>query len=121
LTNRPRKKASLLPQEAQARVLNELTIRPMLQVFYANSQAVHHYVPQTYPDRITLFRTPALSAEGTLDLTLGWQQLTGLKVETHQIPGNHFTMLRQPQVELLAQKLLVCIEQTRKDDRSPEI
>ena len=51
--------ASLLPQEAQARVLNELTIRPMLQVFYANSQAVHRYVPQMYPDRITLFRTPA--------------------------------------------------------------
>ena len=113
--------ASLLPQEAQARVLNELTIRPMLQVFYANSQAVHRYVPQTYLDRITLFRTPAPSTKGTPDLTLGWQQLTGLKVEVHQIPGNHFTMLRNPQVELLAQQLQVCIEQPLKDDRSPTI
>ncbi|MBI4782434.1 MAG: amino acid adenylation domain-containing protein [Oscillatoriophycideae cyanobacterium NC_groundwater_1537_Pr4_S-0.65um_50_18] len=102
---------SLLPQEAQARVLNELTIRPMLQVFYANSQAVHRYVPQTYCDRITLFRTPAPS-EGVPDLTLGWQQLSESKVEIHQIPGNHFTMLRNPQVERLAQQLQECIEQS---------
>ena len=114
--------ASLLPQEAQARVLNELTIRPMLQVFYANSQAVHHYVPQLYLDRITLFRTPAPSADGTPDLlTLGWQQLTGVEVEMHQIPGNHFTMLRKPQVELLAQQLQVCIEKPLTDDSSPAI
>ncbi|XGW00925.1 MAG: amino acid adenylation domain-containing protein (plasmid) [Leptolyngbya sp. BL-A-14] len=113
--------ASLLPQEVQARVLNELTVRPMLQVFYANSQAVHRYVPQSYPGRITLFRTSAPSVEGTPDLTLGWQQLTGLKVEIHQIPGNHFTMLRKPQVELLAQQLKVCIEKPLKDDRSSTI
>ncbi|HEY9643327.1 MAG TPA: alpha/beta fold hydrolase, partial [Coleofasciculaceae cyanobacterium] len=111
--------ASLLPQEAQAQVLNELTIRPMLQVFYANSQAVHHYLPQPYPDRITLFRTPA-PPEGTPDLTWGWQQLTGSNVEIHQIPGNHFTMLRKPQVERLAQQLKECIEQLQ-DDRSPTI
>ena len=49
--------ANLLPPESQARILNELTIRPMLKVFYANSQAVHRYVPQSYPDRITLFKT----------------------------------------------------------------
>ena len=113
--------ATLLPPESQARILNELTVRPMLRVFYANNQAVHRYVSQSYPGRITLFRTPAASAEGTPDLTLGWQQLSGLKVEIHQIPGNHFTMLRNPQVEMLAQQLQVCIKQALKDDRRPTI
>ena len=106
---------SLLPQESQARVLAELTIRPMLRVFYANSQAVHYYEPQPYLDRLTLFRTPTPLAKDAPDSTLGWQQLTAVEVETHQIPGNHFTMLRKPQVKLLAQQLQQCIEKTFPD------
>ena len=104
--------ASLLPQEAQARVLDELTIRPMLQVFYANSQAVHRYVPQPYPDRITLFRT-AVSSATAIDQTLGWQQLTESEVTVYQMPGNHFTMLRKPQVERLARQLQACLGKTQ--------
>ena len=99
----------LLPQDSKIRLLNELTLRPLLQVFSANNQAVQRYVPRRYPDRITLFRTPLLSAKNLSDTTMGWNQLTETTVEVHQVPGNHLTMLRNPQVEVLAQQLQACI------------
>lgn len=88
--------------------------------YTAYSQAVHRYVPQAYPDRITLFTTAA-SPTARPDRTLGWHQLTEVGVDVHQIPGNHFTMLRKPQVELLAQRLKACIEKPFTDDSSPTI
>ncbi|XHX79762.1 MAG: amino acid adenylation domain-containing protein [Stenomitos frigidus ULC029] len=110
--------ANLLPQEAQARVLDELTIRPMLRVFYANSQAVHRYVPRPYPDRITLFKAAAPATKALPVAALGWQQLTEADVAVYQTTGNHFTMLRKPQVNLLAQQLQACIEETLTDEKT---
>lgn len=102
--------ATLLPQESRLRILNELTIRPMLRIFYANSQAVHRYVPQFYPSQITLFRTAKPIGKPVEDFMLGWSELTTATVKVHQIPGNHFSMLKHPHVQLLAEQLQRCIQ-----------
>jgi thioesterase domain-containing protein len=39
----------------------------------------------------------------------GWNELAD-EVEAHIIPGDHFTMLRHPNVRILAQQLKGCIE-----------
>ncbi|MBN3873213.1 non-ribosomal peptide synthetase [Nostoc sp. JL33] len=103
----------LIPEESKLRFLSELAIRPMLRVFYANSQAVLNYVPQAYPKGINLFRTKVQSSIVKEDPSMGWDQLIVEGTEIHHIPGNHLTMLRKPHIEVLAAQLRVCIEKAQ--------
>ncbi|MCW5318204.1 amino acid adenylation domain-containing protein [Nostoc sp. KVJ3] len=104
---------NIIPEESKLRLLSELAIRPMLRVFYANSQAVLNYVPQAYPKRINLFRTKVESSIAKEDPSLGWDQLTVGGTEIHHIPGNHLTMLRKPHIQILAAQLKACIEKAQ--------
>ena len=101
---------NVIPEESKLRLLSELAIRPMLRVFYANSQAVLNYVPQTYPKKINLFRTKVQSSIAKEDPSMGWYQLTVGGTEIYHIPGNHLTMLRKPHIQILAAQLKACIE-----------
>jgi thioesterase domain-containing protein len=94
-----------LPQESQLRLLDESAIPALLRIVYANSQAAYRYIPQPYPDRITLFRaTESVVPETELDATLGWRALAG-EIQVHQVSGNHLSLLKQPHVQTLAQQL----------------
>ncbi|MDZ8086288.1 MAG: amino acid adenylation domain-containing protein [Nostoc sp. DedQUE12b] len=104
---------SIMPEESKLRLLSELAIRPMLRVFYANSQAVLNYVPQAYPKRINLFKTKVQSSIAKEDPSMGWDQLTVGGTEIHHIPGNHLTMLRKPHIQILAAQLRACIEKAQ--------
>jgi amino acid adenylation domain-containing protein len=108
--------ANLLPEESRRRILNELNIRPILRVYQANSQATLNYVPQTYSNSITLFRTGDRASITHQDLTLDWSKLTGGKVEVHWVSGNHLTMLKKPHVQVLAEQLRACIEKAQATD-----
>lgn len=102
---------NLLPEVSRLRVLDELTVLPLLRVFYANSQAAARYTPKAYADKITLFRTAQPLGKVPQDSTLGWSQLTATEVEIHQVPGNHLSMMKKPYVQVLAEQLRHCIEQ----------
>ncbi|WP_445214848.1 thioesterase domain-containing protein [Brasilonema sp. UFV-L1] len=102
--------ANLISKESKSQILSELTIRPMLRVFYANSQAALNYVPQAYPKQITLFRTNAQSSTAERDPSMGWDKLAIGGTEIHMIPGNHLTMLRKPHIKVLAEQLKACID-----------
>ncbi|MBN3892533.1 MAG: amino acid adenylation domain-containing protein [Nostoc sp. JL31] len=104
---------NIIPEESKLRLLSELAIRPMLRVFYANSQAVLNYVPQAYPKRINLFRTKVQSSIAKEDPSLGWDQIIVGGTEIHHIPGNHLTMLRKPHIQILAAQLKACIEKAQ--------
>ncbi|WP_250125832.1 non-ribosomal peptide synthetase [Chroococcidiopsis sp. CCMEE 29] len=101
----------LLPEVSKLRVLDELTVLPLLRVFYANSQAAARYTPKAYADKITLFRTAQPLGKVPQDTTLGWSQLTAAEVEIHQVPGNHLSMMKKPYVQVLAEQLRHCIDQ----------
>jgi thioesterase domain-containing protein/acyl carrier protein len=105
--------ANFLPQESRRRILSELNIRPILRVYQANSQATLNYVPQVYPNSITLLRTSIQSSTAHQEPTLGWSQLAGGKVEVHRVGGNHLTMLRKPYVQVLAEQLTACIDKAQ--------
>jgi amino acid adenylation domain-containing protein len=105
--------ANFLPQESRRRILSELNIRPILRVYQANSQATLNYVPQVYPNSITLLRTSIQSSIAHQDPTLGWSKLAGGGVEVHRVGGNHLTMLRKPYVQVLAEQLTVCIDKAQ--------
>ncbi|MBO3458249.1 amino acid adenylation domain-containing protein [Aetokthonos hydrillicola Thurmond2011] len=103
-----------IPEESKLRLLSELAIRPMLRVFYANSQAVLNYVPQTYPKRINVFRTEVQSSIAKEDPSMDWDKLTLEGTEIYNVPGNHLTMLRKPHIQVLAIQLKACIEKAQK-------
>jgi amino acid adenylation domain-containing protein len=105
--------ANFMPQESRRQILSELNIRPILRVYQANSQATLNYVPQIYPNPITVLRTSVQPSIAHQDSTLGWSKLAGGGVEVHRIPGNHLTMLRKPHVQVLAEQLRVCIEKAQ--------
>lgn len=95
---------SVIPPESRLRILHEVAIGSILQIYQANSQAVHHYKPKPYPNPITLLRTTQPGNKIDRNRTMGWNELAA-EVEVHLLPGNHLTMLRKPHVQVLAQHL----------------
>jgi len=82
-----------------------LQIRRLFRVFKTNTQAARSYVPQVYPKQITLFQAAEQVGEVHHDGTPGWGELAVGGVELQIIPGNHYTMVRKPHVQVLAQRL----------------
>ncbi|MGK7872113.1 MAG: alpha/beta family hydrolase [Xenococcaceae cyanobacterium] len=79
------------------------------------------YVSQVYPFRLILFRSidythANIGSVGLLhkfDPKLGWGELATGELEIHDIPGGHLSMLEEPQVGVVAEKLRTCIERTQ--------
>ena len=67
----------------------------------AHFQARLNYEPRVYAGRITLFS----NSEVTGGRLLNWAELTTAGVDIHIIPGNHLTMLQQPHLQELVNKL----------------
>jgi thioesterase domain-containing protein len=92
-------------------------LRRLLDAGRTNLRAGQHYRPEPYPNRITLFRsTEARSDEEGEDQfkiyddpALGWNEFSSQPIEIHQIPGSHFTLLMEPNVEVLAARLKSCL------------
>ncbi len=109
----------ILPPEAGIR-----QVRGLLQVFKANYQAHARYVPQDiYRRRITLFRASEVYTEDATndrpsilrEPTWGWKQMSVKPVEVQVVPGDHITMMAEPHVQVLAERLRVFLEQAQKE------
>jgi amino acid adenylation domain-containing protein len=84
--------------------------RRLFHVYKNNVRAIRSYAPQLNQCRITLFRA-AEQLTGTHDPASGWRGLTAQEMSIHDVPGNHFTMNREPHVRTLAERLQNCINQ----------
>jgi thioesterase domain-containing protein len=106
--------------KAENLVLADIPIKLInfqLEILKSRLWAVGHHVFKTYPGRITLFRTAELQPDQieypdifSADPTKGWGRLSILPVDIQSIPGNHATMVREPHVKVLADKLTACLE-----------
>ena len=65
------------------------------------------YVPRPYPGRIVLFRARdlGLGPGYRIDSLLGWRELARGGLDVHEVPGDHLGILREPHVQVLAEKL----------------
>jgi amino acid adenylation domain-containing protein len=81
----------------------------LFQVFKSNNRANDSYQPRTYPDRVQLFIASNNPASVADEQTSSWSELAD--VETHVIPGNHYTILQNPNVEKLAEALTACLRE----------
>jgi thioesterase domain-containing protein len=55
------------------------------------------------------------------ELDLGWRRFTGGPVEIHTMPGNHLTLLAEPNVRALASRLRLCLEQAYAETMEPAL
>jgi thioesterase domain-containing protein len=83
------KGASIIPHD-----MSRARFEQQFRVFKANIRAARTYQPRDLPAGITLFR----AAESP---SLGWE-----KIEVYETPGSHMTMLREPNVSVLAERLV---------------
>jgi thioesterase domain-containing protein len=49
-------------------------------------------------------------SEATSDPALGWNNHTEEATEVHIVPGDHFSMLSEPEVRTLARELQACLD-----------
>ncbi len=84
-----------------------------IEVIGANMQALDEYIFQVYPGRITLLRTDdenRCEAVGEqYDPQFGWGDIVG-ELDMHYIPGSHLSVMEEPYVQILAEKLKGCLE-----------
>jgi aspartate racemase len=73
--------------------------------------AARTYLPGEYSGRVTLFRACDAGLRRDNDPQMGWGQLALGGVDVHEIPGNHETILAEPNVRVLAEKLRKCLDQ----------
>ncbi|MGK7941315.1 MAG: condensation domain-containing protein [Crocosphaera sp.] len=78
------------------------------KVFENNMQAGRNYIPKTYPGKITIFRASELSTLEESHLQQ-WKELALEGFEVHQIPGDHHSLLQEPNIKTLAEKIKMCL------------
>jgi thioesterase domain-containing protein len=78
-------------------------IVPYWQIYRAHVQMGRRYIPQARAGRVILFETKDRSLDGHGQF-LDWNTVS-THVFRHTIPGNHFTMLREPNVRQVAECL----------------
>jgi amino acid adenylation domain-containing protein len=108
------KMVNILPPEVGSQ-----QVRQLLQVFKANLQAISRYMPQRYPGRITLF----CASEQVMEVTQapGWAKLAAGGVETHKIPGDHYAIVQEPHVQILAERLRACLNQAHDEAQTRDL
>jgi amino acid adenylation domain-containing protein len=75
-----------------------------------HKEAFRNYLPNIYPGRVTLFRSMLRDSKYYNDPQLGWGELATAGVEIHEIPGDHETMISEPHVLILAEKLQASLD-----------
>jgi thioesterase domain-containing protein len=90
-------------------------LRRAMAVYRANALAVRSYRPGSYPGGLTLFKAsdpvPGVSASAAPPEDLGWKELTTGPVDVQVVPGHHLSLLAEPNVERLAQRLRQSLEE----------
>jgi thioesterase domain-containing protein len=88
--------ANVLPPD-----MDQAQVERLFNVFKTNVRAMLDYAPKPLPAHITLLKAEErLGAPG--DSQGGWQTLALEGVEVFTVPGNHYTMVREPHVKVLA-------------------
>ncbi|HKV33206.1 MAG TPA: amino acid adenylation domain-containing protein [Pyrinomonadaceae bacterium] len=105
-----------------------IEFRKLFDIFKIYANTTRRYKPQPYNGRINLF-LPAddfasifnedwdsankKASETKVTPVEGWGRLATGGVDVHQIPGDHFSILHEPNVRVLGEQLRQCIEEKR--------
>jgi thioesterase domain-containing protein/acyl carrier protein len=107
--------------------ISKQQLQGLIKTFKANCQT--KYVPQDIqPVPISLFKAREILTETASGIEMerlretlkqesdwGWSQYADGSVDIHVVPGDHHTMMSQPHVQVLAEKLRECLDKVNMD------
>ncbi|HET8844997.1 MAG TPA: thioesterase domain-containing protein, partial [Ktedonobacteraceae bacterium] len=77
----------------------------MFSTFKNNMLAFRRYNPQVYPGKLTIFQAGDQETKEHISSASGWRSLTTQEIRLHTLPGDHYTMMKQPHIKMLARYL----------------
>jgi thioesterase domain-containing protein len=105
--------AHYIPPGSRLLALQQPAILSMFRFFMLHVRETFAYQPTAYGGRVTLFKCTQPRGRSGRDPTLGWGMLAADGVDVHDMPGEHLTLLRDPHVRTLAERLHGCLEEAR--------
>ncbi|MEM7130014.1 MAG: beta-ketoacyl synthase N-terminal-like domain-containing protein [Chloroflexota bacterium] len=106
-------------RKIDSRPLDTAEMQRKLDVYMAGTEAYIHYrLEGRCAAPITLFRASELGIVSVMpsdevtrkDPYWGWKRFVVNPVELHMIPGSHFTILKEPNVQILAKQLQIRLD-----------
>ena len=82
----------------------------LFEVFQANDNALDRYQPPVYTGPTTALSCEAASPSPCPDLAVPLSQFVSGSLTRYVVPGNHFTMLREPHVAILVERIVASLE-----------
>jgi thioesterase domain-containing protein len=101
-------KLGLIDENARSDVVHQI-LDDLKRIFHAHVQLASEYALRPYPGQITLFRPKDAPVEVPTPVDRGWGRLVG-SVKVHFVPGQHHTMVNEPNVQTLAALLRDCMQ-----------
>jgi len=105
--------------------LHTMLHRPLppkyIQVENHIEEAMARYLPQFYPGKLTLLRASRQPFRIDPDPTLGWADLAAGGLTIHEVPGDHVSILMEPNVRILAERLKLCLEGASTPEQAIEV
>ncbi len=95
--------------------------RPLKEVRKVFAVAEEGYKPQVYFGSATWFRATEKGLRGADNPTDDWSKWVTGGVEVHEIVGDHGSILKEPDVRLLAESLRSCLNQAEQERSQPEL
>ncbi len=99
------KKGSFVLMTLRKRLELRMLPRPLRNVRQACAKAAAGYNVQPYDGQVTLFRAKEKSAGSLDDPYAIWWRVAAGGVDLREISGDHLSLLKEPQVRLLAEEL----------------
>jgi amino acid adenylation domain-containing protein len=88
-------------------------LRHRLQVFRSNLRAMRSYIPGVYAGEVALFAAADSTGAVRPDTSAHWADLAAGGVAHYSVPGNHYTLLREPHIPRLVGELAACLARAR--------
>jgi thioesterase domain-containing protein/acyl carrier protein len=91
--------------------------RRLLEMHY---QALRSYQTRVYPGRVVLFRARTRPLFRLYGDDLGWKGIAGGGLKICVVPGNHDTMLKEPNVRYLAAQLQAFLRESQSQSKEKD-
>jgi thioesterase domain-containing protein len=81
-----------------------------VKMMESNLRALREYTPKHYRGRLTLIRARTRPLLHSQSADLGWSEWVTGGVDVLSVPGHHASMLKEPNVQVLASTLQTAID-----------
>lgn len=106
------------PNPWKLRELSDDALLRYRRVEQATTAATRAYRPGPYGGRVDLIRASAQDSRLAYEPHVGWGRCAEGGLRIHDVPGDHVTLLSQPWVMPLAERLRACLDEARDQSSS---